>query len=105
MLPALEHDPRFHDALRHFAAGDWLEASDLFEELFFEAVRDELPLVRVLLQVSTGMHHLARGQRRAAVERLEEGLRAMDGVTNARGVDLEALRRQVGEAIAGVRRG
>ena len=92
MLPPLEDDPRFHEALRHLAAEDWLEASDLFEELFFEAVRDEVPLVRVLLQVSTGMHHFSRGQRRAGVERLGEGLRAMDAVTNARGVDLEALR-------------
>lgn len=92
MLPPLEHDPRFHDALRHLAAGDWLEASDLFEELYFEAVRDEVPLVRALLQVSTGMHHLSRGQRRAARERLEEGLRVLDTVTNARGVDLDALR-------------
>jgi predicted metal-dependent hydrolase len=100
MLPPLEDDPRFHEALRHFDAGDWLEASDLFEELFFEAVRDELPLVRVLLQISTGMHHLARGQRRAAYERLEEGVRALAAVTNARGVDLERMR---GIAIAAMR--
>ncbi len=92
MLPPLEDDPRFHEALRHFDAGDWLEASDLFEKLFFEAVRDELPLVRVLLQISTGMHHISRGQQRAARERLEEGLRGMGEVTNARGVDLAKLR-------------
>jgi hypothetical protein len=92
MLPPLEDDPRFHEALRHFDSGDWLEASDLFEELFFEAVRDELPLVRVLLQISTGMHHLARGQRGAARERLEEGLRVMNEITNAHGVDLERVR-------------
>ncbi len=92
MLPPLEDDPRFHEAIRHFDAGDWLEASDLFEELFFEAVRDELPLVRVLLQISTGMHHLARGQQRAARERIEEGIRALSEVTNARGVDLDKLR-------------
>jgi hypothetical protein len=71
---------------------DWLEASDLFEELFFEAVRDELPLVRVLLQIATGMHHIARGQRRAARERLEEGVRVMALVSNAFGVDLERWR-------------
>jgi predicted metal-dependent hydrolase len=94
MLPPLEEDPRFAAALAHFASGDWLEASDLFEELFFEAVRDEVPLVRALLQISTGMHHIGRGQRRAAVERLEEGLRAIATVTNARGVDLAALRQQ-----------
>ena len=92
MLPPLEDDPRFHEALHHFDAGDWLEASDLFEKLFFEAVRDELPLVRFLLQISTGMHHLARGQRNAARERIEEGLRGLSDVTNARGVDLDAVR-------------
>ncbi len=100
MLPPLEDDPRFAEALAHFANGDWLEASDLFEELFFEAVRDEVPLVRALLQISTGMHHIGRGQRRAAVERLEEGLRVIETVTNARGVDLAGLRKQARAAIA-----
>jgi len=99
MLPPLEDDPRFSEALRFFRDGDWLEASDLFEELFFEAVRDEVPLVRVLLQISTGMHHLSRGQRRAARERLEEGLRVMGDVTNARGVDLEQIAAEARKAI------
>lgn len=100
MLPPLELDPRFAAALRHLDSGDWLEASDAFEELYFEAVRDEVPLVRVLLQVSTGFHHIARGQRRAARERLEEGVRAMGEVTNARGVDLDALRARVLETLS-----
>ena len=100
MPPPLEDDPRFAEARAHFAAADWLEASDLFEELYFEAVRDEVPLVRVLLQISTGMHHIARGQKRAAVERLEEGLRAIADVTNARGVDLDQVVRVAREAIA-----
>jgi predicted metal-dependent hydrolase len=100
VLPPLEDDPRFSEALAHFAKGDWLEASDLFEELFFEAVRDEVPLVRALLQISTGMHHIGRGQRRAARERLEEGLRVIETVTNPRGVDLEALRERAQQAIA-----
>jgi predicted metal-dependent hydrolase len=99
MLPPLEDDPRFTEALAHMERGDWLEASDLFEELFFEAVRDELPLVRALLQVSTGMHHISRGQRRAAKERLEEGLRALAEVGNARGVDLGRWRVFVEERI------
>lgn len=84
--------------MRHFDAGDWLEASDLFEELFFEAVRDELPLVRFMLQISTGMHHLARGQRNAARERIAEGLRGIADVTNARGVDLKRVR-AIAEAV------
>ena len=99
MVPPLEDDPRFAAARAHFAAGDWLEASDLFEELYFEAVRDEVPLVRVLLQISTGMHHLSRGQRRAARERLEEGVRALAEVTNARGVDLSELERVARDAL------
>lgn len=69
-------------------SGDWMEAADLFEELFFEAVRDEVPLVRFLLQVSTGLHHFSRGQRRAGAERLREGIRVAGDVTNARGVDV-----------------
>lgn len=101
--PRLEDDPRFAAALAQFAAGDWLEASDLFEELFFEAVRDEVPLVRVLLQISTGMHHISRGQRRAASERLEEGLRALAEVTNARGVDLEEVKKVAAEALSRLR--
>jgi len=103
MPPPLEEDPRFAEARAHFAAGDWLEASDLFEELFFEAVRDEVPLVRVFLQVATGMHHISRGQRRAAAERLEEGLRALAEVTNARGVDLEAVAKVARDGLARLR--
>jgi hypothetical protein len=103
MLPPLEDDPRFAEALAHMESGDWLEASDLFEGLFFEAVRDELPLVRALLQVSTGMHHISRGSRRAARERLEEGLRALDEVTNARGVDLAKWRALVEERLSALR--
>jgi hypothetical protein len=103
MLPPLAEDPRFAAALAHFDRGDWLEASDLFEELFFEAVRDELPLVRVLLQVSTGFHHIARGQRRAARERLEEGLVALHEVTNAHGVDVGRVRSLVEQALATLR--
>lgn len=88
----LEDDPRFIEALAHFDRGDYLEASDLFEELFFEAVLDEVPLVRFLLQISTGLHHISRGQLRAARERIEEGLRVISQITNAHGVDLERVR-------------
>lgn len=99
LLPDLKDDPRFAAALAHVDCSDWLEASDLFEELFFESVRDELPLVRALLQVTTGMHHISRGQRRAAAERLEEGLRALDAVTNAHGVDLGRVRGIASDAL------
>jgi hypothetical protein len=77
-----------------------MEASDAFEELYFDAVRDEVPLIRFLLQISTGIHHISRGQRRAARERLEEGLRTMGEVTNARGVDITGLAHAARDVIA-----
>ena len=91
----VEKDPRFALAIAHFQAGDFDEASDGFEELFFEAVRDELGFVRVFLQISVGVFHAQCGQRRPAVERLEEGLRAVAEVKNDRGFDLQALRQDV----------
>lgn len=103
LLPPLENDPRFAAALEHLHAGDWMEAADLFEELWFEAVRDERPLIRALMQISTGLHHVSRGQQRAALERLEVGLRAIGEVTDARGVDLDALRRLATEGMARLR--
>ncbi|HEX8155315.1 MAG TPA: DUF309 domain-containing protein [Thermoanaerobaculia bacterium] len=87
----IQHDPRFLRAVEQFNAGDFEEASDGFEELFFEAVRGEVEFVRVFLQVSVGIHHVERGQLRAAVERLEEGVRAIARVDDARGYDLVAL--------------
>src|SRR4051812_10972199 len=88
----LENDPRFLAAVAQFNAGQFYEAGDGFEELFFEAVRDEVELVRVMLQVSVGAYHADTGQRRPAIERLEEAILAIDRVTNARGYDLGRLR-------------
>jgi predicted metal-dependent hydrolase len=85
-------DARLDAALAHFNAADFDLAADALEELFFEAVRDEVPFVRALMQIATAMHHVERNQTRAAVERLQEGIRAIDEVTNARGVDFAALR-------------
>ena len=95
----VEDDSRFALAIAHFQAGDFDEAGDGFEELFFEAVRDELGFVRVLLQISVGVFHAQCGQRRPAVERLEEGLRAMAEVKNDRGFDLQALRQDIEQLI------
>jgi len=101
----LEDDPRFLAAIAQFNAGQFYEAGDAFEELFFEAVRDEVELVRVLLQVSVGAYHADTGQRRPAVERLEEALLAIDRVTNDRGYDLVRLRQDIRVLIAEIRAG
>src|SRR2546423_13833246 len=96
-------DPRFLAAVAQINAGDYAEAADALEELFFEAVRDEVEPVRALMQIATGMHHIERGQARAAVERLEEGIAAIDRVTNDHGVDVIALRAAVARAVAQLR--
>jgi predicted metal-dependent hydrolase len=101
----LENDPRFLAAVAQFNAGEFYEAGDGFEELFFEAVRDEVELARVLLQVSVGAYHADTGQRRPAVERLEEALLAIDRVTNDRGYDLVRLRGDVTGLMREIRAG
>jgi predicted metal-dependent hydrolase len=88
-------DPRFLSGVELLRAHDYFDASELFEDLFFEAVRDEVPFARLFLQVAVGAHHLERGQRQAAVDRLAEALIALRGVTNDRGYDLGRLRQDV----------
>jgi predicted metal-dependent hydrolase len=101
----LENDPRFLAAIAQFNAGEFYEAGDAFEELFFEAVRDELELVRAMLQVSVGAYHADTGQRRPAIERLEEALLAIDRVTNDRGYDLARLRDDIKGLMREIREG
>lgn len=103
--PEIHRDPRFADAVAAFNGGDYFDASELFEDLFFEAVRDEVEFARAFLQLSAGMLHAERGQRRAAVQRLEQGLIAIAKVTNDRGTDLESLRRDVLTAVTLIRSG
>ena len=87
----LTDDPRFLRGIALFNDGDYLEASDCFEELFFEGVRDEPDFIRIFLQFSVGIFHAQTGQWRPAVERIEEGLRLVAANTNDRGFDLVAL--------------
>ena len=91
----MHDDPRLLAAIAHFNAGDFDLAADGFEELFFEAVRDEVAFIRALMQVATGIHHVERNQFRAAIERLQEGVRAIDTVVNDRGYDFAKLRADV----------
>jgi tetratricopeptide (TPR) repeat protein len=87
----LSADPRFIRGVALFNDGEYLEASDCFEELFFEGVRDEPDFLRIFLQFSVGIHHAQTGQWRPAVERIEEGLRLVSSNENNRGVDLAGL--------------
>ncbi len=105
MTDDLTTDPRFIAAVAALDAGDFLESGEGFEELFFEAVRDEVAFVRVFLQVSAGLYHLDLHQWRPAVERLEEALIAIDEVTNDRGYDLAQWRDDLRVLIDATRRG
>lgn len=98
-------DPRFLAGVAAMRAHDYYDAGEIFEDLFFEAVRDEVPFARLFLQVAVGAHHLERGQRQAAIDRLLEGLKAIDAITNDRGWDLARLRDEVRTLIACVRAG
>jgi hypothetical protein len=87
----LTDDPRFLRGIALFNDGDYFEASDCFEELFFEGIRDEPDFIRIFLQFSVGIFHAQTGQWRPAVERIEEGLRLVAANRDDRGFDLPAL--------------
>lgn len=74
-----------------FNEGEYLEASDLFEELFFEGVDDEPDFIRIFLQFSVGIYHAQVSQRRPAVERIDEGLRLVAANVDDHGIDLATL--------------
>jgi len=87
----LTGDPRFIRGIALFNEGEYLEASDCFEELFFEGNRDESDFICIFLQFCVGIHHAETGQWRPAVERIEEGLLLVASNANDRGIDLAAL--------------
>jgi len=84
-------DERFIRGVTLFNEREYLEASNCFEELFFEGVRDEPDFIRIFLQFSLGIHHAEFGQWRPAVERIEEGLLLVAANQNDRGIDFVAL--------------
>ncbi|MEA2236045.1 MAG: hypothetical protein QOC81_769 [Thermoanaerobaculia bacterium] len=104
-LPDIADDPRFLAAIGMLAAHDYFEASEEFEELFFEAVRDELEFARVFLQLAAGGVHLERRQWRAAAQRLDEAVKAIARVTNDRGYDLATMSTELRTLIAQVLQG
>jgi predicted metal-dependent hydrolase len=101
-MTELSGDARFVEAIQAFNRGEFFEASDGFEELFFEAVRDEVAVVRALLQVSVGCLHVERRQKTAARGRLREALRAVDSITDSHGIAVDDLRASIVGLIAAI---
>ena len=91
-------DPRFARGIDLFDAGDYFEAGEEFEDLYFEGVRDEPEFVRIFLQFSVGIFHVQTGQRRPAIERIEEGLKI--DAPHDYGIDLDSLRSGMRSALA-----
>jgi len=91
MTDQLVDDPRFIRGVALFNDREFLEASDCFEELFFEGIRDEPDFIRLFLQFSVGIYHAETGQWRPAVERIEEGLRLAPSIGDDRGIALDPL--------------
>ncbi len=103
LIDELIRDPRFIRGIALFNDGEYLEASDCFEELFFEGVRDEPDFIRIFLQFSVGIHHAQMGQWRPAVERIEEGLLLVAANENDRGIDLAVLATQMKAGVRSLR--
>jgi hypothetical protein len=99
----LTADPRFVRGVALFNDGEYLESSDLFEELFFEGIRDEPDFIRIFLQFSVGIHHAETGQWRPAVERIEEGLLLVASNQDDRGIDLVALAKGMKNGVRSLR--
>jgi hypothetical protein len=95
MLPPLAEDPRLDEALDLFNRGDFEDASDLMEELFFEAAGAERPVARVLLQLFVGMVHIEQRQFAPARERLDVGIEEARSVRDWLGLDGERLTRDI----------
>jgi len=95
----IEDDPRFLQGIELLNMEEYFEASDFFEELFFESVGDEVDFIRFFLQLSVGLLHAERHQWRAAGERLREGILALDRVKDTRGIDRLLVRQEVSTAI------
>lgn len=92
---ALWADPRFHDALALFNAGEWYAAHDGFEELWHETAGPLRGVLQGILQLAVAQLHLERGNRRGATILTGEGMGRLNSApATALGLDLEALRAQ-----------
>lgn len=98
-------DPRFARGIQLLNAGEFLDASDEFEELYFEVTGTELPAARFFLQLSVGLHHASLRQSRAAIDRLNDGLIALARVDPVIPIDRHALHDAITHVIAALRHG
>ena len=95
-MSAAPFPPGFYDGVRRFAAGEYFEAHEAFEECLDDVESDDRwDLLVALVQVAVGYHKLASGHPGAArmLGLGGEKLAAFSAV--AHGVDVAALRQRV----------
>lgn len=99
-------DPRLQLAITLFNAGDWYACHDGFEELWHETQGSMRPLLQGILQIAVAQLHLERNNRHGAMVLTGEGLgRLRSCEDQALGLDLEALRQQVGHWLQALQSG
>ena len=99
-------DPRLQLAITLFNAGDWYACHDGFEQLWHETQGSMRPLLQGILQIAVAQLHLERNNRHGAMVLTGEGLgRLRSCEDQALGLDLEALRQQVGHWLQALQSG
>jgi uncharacterized protein len=97
---ALVADPRLAHAIALFNGGDWYACHDGLEELWHETSGRMRPLLQGILQIAVAELHHERGNLRGATILMGEGLGRLQGdLEGGLGLDLDSLRRQVGERL------
>jgi hypothetical protein len=99
MIPPLADDPRLDTAIACFNRGEYEDAADIAEDLYFEAAGHERPVARVLLQFMVGMVHVEHRQVDPARERIGEGIATAKLVTEWLGLDGPAMVSQMTEIV------
>ncbi len=56
-----ENDPRFCAGLAHFAAHEWFEAHEVWEDLWRGLKGEDRLFVQALIQAAVALHHFDRG--------------------------------------------
>ena len=97
---ALVADPRLAHAIALFNGGDWDACHDGLEELWHETSGRMRPLLQGILQIAVAELHHERGNLRGATILMGEGLGRLQGdLEGGLGLDLDSLRRQVGQRL------
>ncbi|MCT0228501.1 DUF309 domain-containing protein [Synechococcus sp. CS-1331] len=97
---ALVADTRLAHAIALFNGGEWYACHDGLEELWHETSGRMRPLLQGILQIAVAELHHERGNLRGATILMGEGLGRLQGdLEGGLGLDLDSLRRQVGERL------